>query len=450
MKKGSITVYLSLVLLLFIGLIGALLESASVQVAKNCKRADVNRGMECSFAEYQKELLQEYGIFGLEGTYETGAYEEAKVLDRIRWYAGGNLTQEISGIRFLTEEGGAPFFRQATEYMKAKIPVDLPRLTEEKGQWETQKGKEKGIVETETQSERKLDEILAEEKTDLEKEENPITHMKQIKSKGLLELVMPREQQISEKCLKKEEMLQGRTVNKGYGRFSERQEKLDEILFKEYLLEKFPPMTETKGGGALDYELEYILYGEPQDRENLKKTVQAIQKLRFVADYLYIQGDGEMRAEAEGMAAALCTALAVPVATEAAAQLILLAWAYGETIMDLRTLLRGGKVPVVKTKATWQLQLSQLLKLGTEEDRLEGQDFGEGQTYKGYLRAVLYLKERKELPWRALDMIEGNMKGRLGQSFFRSDFCISDLQIKTKAMLPRGIRYTFETEYGYR
>lgn len=394
--------------------------------------------------------MREYGIFGLEGSYETGTYEETRVLDRIRWYAGGNLTQEISGIRFLTDDKGAPFFKQATEYMKAKIPVDLPGLSEEKVQWETQKGKEKGIADIKTRSERQLDEILTEEEVDLEKEENLITHMKQIKSKGILELVMPKEQQLSQKYLDKEEMLQSKGVNRGYGRFSAKKEKLDEILFKEYLLEKFPPMPETKGDGALDYELEYILYGEPQDAENLKKAVQAIQKLRFVADYLYIQGDGEMRAEAESMAAALCTALAVPMATEAAAQLILLAWAYGETVMDLRTLLKGGKVPVVKTKATWQLQLSQLLKLGSEEDHLEGQDFGEGQDYKGYLRGVLYLKEGKELPWRALDMIEGNLKGRLGQPFFRSDFCISDLQIQTKTTLPRGISYTFETEYGYR
>lgn len=450
MEKGSVTVYLSLVFLLLLGLVGGLLESASVQTAKNCKRADVDRGMECSFAEYQKELLEEYGIFGLDGSYETGDYAKEKVLDRIRWYAGGNLTQEIEGIRFLTDDGGEPFFRQAIESMKGGIPIDLPRAKEEKKKWEMQEEEEQGITEVENQSQSKMDEILSEEEADLEAEENPITHMKQMKSKGILELVMPKEKPVSQKRLEKEETLAGRERNKGYGEFSNSRRQLDGILFKEYLLRKFPAMTETEGKGTLDYELEYILYGNLEDQENLKEAVKGIQKLRFIADYLYIQQDGEMRAEAEAVAAALCTALAVPLATEAATQLILLAWAYGETIMDLRTLLKGGKVPLIKTKETWQLQLSQLLNLGTEKDQMEGQEFQEGQTYKEYLRVILYLKGKEELPWRALDMIEGNLKGRMGQTFFRSDFCISDLRIRTKAPLPRGISYTFETEYGYR
>ena len=55
-KRGAITVYLSLVWILLVAFIGAVLESASLQVAKNYGRADVERGMECVFAEYQKEL----------------------------------------------------------------------------------------------------------------------------------------------------------------------------------------------------------------------------------------------------------------------------------------------------------------------------------------------------------------------------------------------------------
>ena len=57
-----------------------------------------------------------------------------------------------------------------------------------------------------------------------------------------------------------------------------------------------------------------------------------------------------------------------PGLTEVVAQGVLMAWAYGESIMDLRVLTAGGKVPSVKTKETWKLSLSGLLKLGTTQD----------------------------------------------------------------------------------
>ena len=71
-KKGEVTAYLSLIFILFISFVGGIMESASVQMAKNYRRADMNRAMESVFAEYQKELLDEYEIFALEATYETG------------------------------------------------------------------------------------------------------------------------------------------------------------------------------------------------------------------------------------------------------------------------------------------------------------------------------------------------------------------------------------------
>lgn len=49
MVKGEITVFLSLVFLLLLTLVGALLESASIQLAKNERRADAGRAVESAF-----------------------------------------------------------------------------------------------------------------------------------------------------------------------------------------------------------------------------------------------------------------------------------------------------------------------------------------------------------------------------------------------------------------
>ena len=77
------TVMTSLMILILMTFAAAILESTSLQTSKNIRRADVERSVESVFAEYQKELLEEYDIFGLDGSYETGSYTEDRVLDRM-------------------------------------------------------------------------------------------------------------------------------------------------------------------------------------------------------------------------------------------------------------------------------------------------------------------------------------------------------------------------------
>ena len=63
MEKGEVTAYLSLIFILLISFVGGIMEAASVQMAKNYRRSDMNRAIESVFAEYQKELLEEYAPY---------------------------------------------------------------------------------------------------------------------------------------------------------------------------------------------------------------------------------------------------------------------------------------------------------------------------------------------------------------------------------------------------
>ena len=60
-------------------------------------------------------------------------------------------------------------------------------------------------------------------------------------------------------------------------------------------------------------------------------------------------GDSVKKSEAMALAATISTLLLIPEAAEAVKQLILLAWAAGEGVIDIRSLLSGNKVPLVKT-----------------------------------------------------------------------------------------------------
>ena len=82
MEKGEITAFLSLIFVLMISFVTAILESASVQAEKNQARLDMDRAVYSVFGEYQKELLEEYGIFAVEGSYETGNFSEKQLIVR--------------------------------------------------------------------------------------------------------------------------------------------------------------------------------------------------------------------------------------------------------------------------------------------------------------------------------------------------------------------------------
>lgn len=454
MKKAEVTAFLSLVFILLVSFVGGLMESASIQMAKNYRRADMNRAIESVFAEYQKELLEEYDIFALDGTYESSVYEDELVKKRLEYFGAGSMEHEISRIQFLTDNGVQAFYDQAAYYMGHKYGVNL--LRDKVSQTEIWKAQEKKAKDYEKESRQKtddFDELLGESEAGLPQEDNPIAHMFQLKEKSLLELVMPDDSPVSNKKISLSDCPSGRKRNKGYGDFSDVAESagtLSALVFGEYLLEHFSMATDKDTEGALDYELEYICAGKESDRENLETVVKKLLMMRFAANYLFLQSSSSKRAEAEALALTLCALAAVPALEAAAAQVILLAWAFGESVVDLRALLKGSRVPFAKSEESWQLSLSGFMQLGEGGDVNDGKDSADGLSYKEYVRMLLFLQKPEKAGIRALDLIEQNIRTVHGQDFFRADCCISRMEIKSEVRLRRGITYRFQTYFGYR
>lgn len=473
--------YLSLVFILLISFAGAMLESASLQNVKNYRRADMTRAVESIFAEYQKELWEVYGIFALEGSYETGSYSEELLKERLAYYGAGGMDQEITRIQLLTDQGASAFYEQVTAYMENKYGLD--KVKKLVGQTDTWKAGEEALQNYErdgAKTKQELQELLSQ-KEELPEEENPLSHVAKLKSMPLVDLIMPKGRVMSKKSITLSEMVSHRKRNQGYGDFSDvagQGSTISKLLFGEYVLEHFQMASDSvqsgsgdsvsgnsvggdfsngnlgdmAGARSLDYELEYILEGHASDRENMETVASKLLMVRFVPDYAYIQTDSEKKAEAEAAALTLCTVIGLPELAEGAAQGILLAWAYGEAIMDIRTLISGGKVPLVKNAEDWKLSLSGLMQLGGAGENVaadSGKDMESGLTYREYLRMLLFLKSQDEVGMRTLDMVEQNLKIRYGQTFFRADACISRVEFHSTCNLRRGIMYDFPTYFGY-
>ena len=163
--RGEVTVYLTLTFILLVSLVLALTESASIQMANNYRRADMNRAVECVFAEYQKELLEHYDVFAIEAGYESGTYREQNLLDRLSYY-GADMENDIKRIQLLADKNGELFMDQAGKYMKHKYGISwADKYLGSTSIWKNQERQADEITREEKVQTDHLEELLNEQES---------------------------------------------------------------------------------------------------------------------------------------------------------------------------------------------------------------------------------------------------------------------------------------------
>ena len=478
MKKGEITVFLSLLFVLLVSFVTGVLEAAVIQTAKNISRLEADRAVFSVFGEYQRKLLEEYHVFALEGSYGTGDYDEENVLRRMHYYGTEGMNHSTSGIQYLTDNGGQAFREQVTEYMEQRYGIGLVRdLTGLTGEWEEQSIQGENMKEQEESILEEYRELTGEAQQDIPEagqieEANPFSHLETMEKSGILSIVLPKEMELSGKQIDPENQASCRRLRTGYGTFPARKN-LDgieeKLLFNEYILRQFGNAAvpsekdqitdqensrtsddgENRENTSLDYEVEYILAGKSSDKENLETVLFRIFLIRMSLNYICLMGDSSRKAEAQILAVVLSVLLLMPEAAEPLKHLILLAWAAGESVVDIRTLLEGNRVPLVKNSENWKLPLSSLFLLGTGNDTVQGSDTEGGISYEDYLRAFLFLGNTGNITMRTLDRVEENLASVYEMDYFRADSCISRIEVSTEAVIAGGISYTFPVSFGY-
>lgn len=466
MKKGEMTVFLSIVFVLMISFISGIIQASSIQAGKNLARLETDRAVYSVFGEYQKELLEQYHIFGVEGSYGTGSYTEDNLISRMHYYGTDGTEHEITGIQYLTDDHGQAFREQVLTYMEQTKGIGLIReLTGLTAEWEEQEiqGKEMEEIQEETaeQMEEVSDLLETEEDTGTggqeQISENPFTFMEKISQYGIVSVVLPEDMVISEKTVDLEAQASYRNLRTGRGSFPSRtgMDGIEEkLLFDEYLAESFTnavPEEEDAGeekDRSLDYEIEYILAGRSSDEENLELVLFRIFLIRMALNYTFLLTDTEKQGEAELLALAISAVLLMPEAVEGVKQLVIAAWSAGESVVDIRTLLSGKRTALVKTSENWQTSLSSLFRLG-DDSRQEGSDIQGGICYKDYLRMLLFLENTDEITMRALDRAEENLRTEQQLDHFRADQCITRLRMDNTVTFHDSLTYQFPVYFGY-
>lgn len=116
--------------------------------------------------------------------------------------------------------------------------------------------------------------------------------------------------------------------------------------------------------------------------------------------------------------------------------------------MDLRELFHGGKVPLVKSPADWQLSLENLSNLLQEMDS-ERKDVEGGMSYEDYLQVLLLSTSRSQKLKRGMDMIEAEIRATKGREQFRLDCCIEAIEASVDVRANRSRTYTVTKQYSY-
>ena len=471
-----LTVYLALTLGVMTTLCLALIEGSrygafqleSVCIADAC--------MDSVMAEYHRELFRRYNLLAIDLSYGTEYASRTNLEGRLAWYLDLNLQKpanyklekfvntrykdflrmrlenaNVTEYSLMTDHDGAVFRRKAAEAIRDDLGLEAMR---EAIEWmKLVRNYHMDSWDVEAQK-RAVDEQIAayqgKEVTGQDGEsvtldfENPTASVENQKRIGILWQVMG-EAPVSGKAVINSNLVRQRRKNGNVSLGNlpletedALQEFAEDILFVEYLRAYFGCYDHPKEGSALDYELEYVIAGKTSDASNLNDTLLRLLALREAANATYLYSDGTKREEADLVALALSTLLGVPELQGLFQTSILLGWAYAESVHDLRVLIRGGKVPLMKTSGTWHYGLDSVLQgmwdlQGTHEEK-------PGLSYQDYLRILLLMGDKHEMSYRAMDVMEANLRLTAGNKAFRMDACC--VGIKTRIAL--------ESAYGYR
>ena len=513
MKKGVITVYFSLIFMLLLSFLLALLETDRLYVMKTEGERYADMAAEMVFAGYIQPLADNYHLFGV---YHGDGGSQ---LDKFDAYLKLNLEESAENKRLFrlygtadeTEAFVSAYFKDdnwKSLMEQVKVYEELSAIQQGKDALSQVLSGFSGTDADETvrdycgqltvQGER-----LEEAREEAEKGENGQEQVKETEDtgktaedprkgisrwlkSGLLKLVMGN-QKVSDRKIstsgcswqtleeKKKSVLTGfdeyREVAasvKNQTLMSQVESALknqgDKMILNMYISELFKSLKNSSGTDgkpkdtALQYEIEYIVFGHQTDKENLESAVTACFTMRTILNLAYLYLSPDKSADLQTVVNGLTAAEMIPIAGEVMKLLLMVCWASAEAVVDCAGLAEGGKVPLMKDRNSWNMSLNQLLHVasdgGKASDYFKSGD--KGLDYDQYLLLMLLLTPTEKKIIRMTQLIENNIWLVSGYENFKLKNCAAGADFSGTIgvesyfwQYPKRIQYHFHTEYSY-
>ena len=142
--KGTISVFLSLVSVLFLSLLCTAEESARIEGCRAKAAAALDMGMFSVMGEFERELLERYDVFFLDGAAGSGSFNQDQLNQTLQEYMTYNVSPNkglllsrfdifsqnmtssvITGTVRATDEKGAAFYQQAVGFMRENLGTEF-------------------------------------------------------------------------------------------------------------------------------------------------------------------------------------------------------------------------------------------------------------------------------------------------------------------------------------
>lgn len=479
--KGYFTVYATLSMTVLLSLYLTLLEGVRSNAIRMEAECVTQIALDSILAEYHRELFKQYNLLMTDTSYGTSQPSVENTAEHLREYwrqntgtqdvfLGGFLYRDflkmeaekidVTKVSYTADGEGTVFRNCAIEAIKDDVGLELLEEINRFMQTVEVNGlRERDIWKEKQEIDRQIQEKDGEEIQISEKEwitidiQNPTEKWNEKHSTGILSLVVDDVGQVSEAVLPAENLIEERkrqgVLNQGNMEMEpEGGELLHRFLFQEYLIRYMGHYGMEQEQDVLKYQLEYLINGEPQDLENLKKTVNGICMIREAANAIYIFSDEVKCGAAEIVGTALASAMMVPEIAPLLKTTILLAWAYAESLYDVKCLLAGERVPLLKDEQSWHYDLEGILNACLPGDGVSDRESG-GQSYEDYLRMMMMWTDLEALTFRAMNLVEADIRNTPGNKSFRLDGCFEALEVKIWIKSDYGSEFTIQRKAQY-
>ena len=282
-----------------------------------------------------------------------------------------------------------------------------------------------------------------------------------IASQGILGIVAPN---CSTRELKKEKTIDmEQLVNTGnvWKNDNAATKQLKSALLGQYILDYFVSYVDSKSASGnakgkkhvLDYEIEYMIAGEEDDKSNLKEVVDDIVLIREGFNLISLYKDSAKREETLVLATSLVGFTGLPIVIYATQFIIMSAWAYAESLADVKALLSGKKIKLIKNSGDWSISLTNVGELANKEngclstndiqlneeknseiDEEKYENNGNGLGYKDYLRFLLFTQNPGKVVARVMNVIQCNVIERYNDAFVLGD-CIMSATVQVECSM---------------
>lgn len=459
MIKGYLTLYLSMVLSIFLVFILLVLSGAMRNAGRVKIECVVDIGCNSVLGEFHRELLSQYDLFFIDTSYG-GADGNIKntqghLQEYIRKNIEGNSDAPGSGWNKLTlkeasiyevtsaaQNQGKAVYNQAIYYMEEMNKEDI--FNNIRGNINAAQALDNRAG---MEGWRALQEQLAAVSLPIIYDENG--KAKEVALENPADIIFDMSQSDilyqTDRDITQHpsyRILEGtyHSENSNTGTFQEEKNN----LFEGYLFEKCGYYGNKKEQSLLQYQIEYLIEGQASDLDNMRKIAERIFHIRFNDNLRCIENDAGRYHEAETMALSLHAVGLMPELKEAVIKSLIYACAYLESIGDVKAILSGEKIPINKNINEIQARVKDILNKNIPN--IQGQS---GFSYYEHLFFFVAMSESERLNVRLMNLMEMDIRITPGNGGFEIKQCIESFKVKVKMEDQFFQTYEINRKYGY-